>query len=192
MKIINGWFVHFPAGFYFERHPFCYFVDVKVETFIFLYWGSRIKGCRQLSSLRRRRRAGGAMFLIINLTWEQRAELNGPACCLFLLVALRLHCFAVTSYSVLVYFAWDEVAHTLHANQKLWFMHLSRGEWNIKFNFAAVELCPRRAQAWHGEPGLPPPRRNSLLPPQYAKATFEWNICLVSDPSSVYSLYTDS
>ncbi len=36
---------------------------------------------------------------------------------------------------------------TVHANQKFWFMHLSRSEWNIKFNFAAVELRLHRAQA---------------------------------------------
>lgn len=81
---------------------------------------------------------------------------------------------------------------TVHANQKLWFMHLSCNRLNIKFNFAAVEVCLPRAQPWHGEPGPRPPRENSLLPPQYAKATFEWNICLVSEQSSVYSLHTDT
>lgn len=63
---------------------------------------------------------------------------------------------------------------------------------NIKFNFAAVEVCLPRAQPWHGEPGRRPPRGNSLHPPQYAKATFEWNICLVSEQSSVCSLHTDT
>ncbi len=45
-----------------------------------------------------------ALVLIIYLTWEQRSEWNGPACCLFLLGSLRLHCFPVTSFSVLLYF----------------------------------------------------------------------------------------
>ncbi len=140
-----------------------------------------------------KRRAAGAMFLIIYLTWEQPSELNGPACCLFLLGSLRLHCFSRDIiFCPGLFLHGMRLLATVHANQKLWFMHLSRGEWNIKFNFAAVELCLLRAQAWHGEPGLPPPRRNSLLPPQYAKATFEWNICLMSEQSSVYSLYTDT
>lgn len=140
-----------------------------------------------------KRRAAGAMFLIIYLTWEQPSELNGPACCLFLLGSLRLHCFSRDIiFCPGLFLHGMRLLATVHANQKLWFMHLSRGEWNIKFNFAAVELCLLRAQAWHGEPGLPPPCRNSLLPPQYAKATFEWNICLMSEQSSVYSLYTDT
>lgn len=128
------------------------------------------------------------MFLIIYLTSEQQSELNAPHRCLFLLGSPRLHCFPHD----IIFCPGLFLLATVHANQKLWFMHLSCNGLNIKFNFAAVELCVPRAQPWHGEPGPRPPRENSLLPPQYAKATFEWNICLVSEQSNVYSLHTDT
>lgn len=135
----------------------------------------------------------GAMFLIIYLTSQQQSELNGPACCLFLLGCLRLHCFSCDIiFCPGLFLHGMRLLATVHANQKLWFMHLSCSGLNIKFNFAAVELCLPRAQAWHGEPGLPLLHENSLLPPQYAKATFEWNICLMSEQSIVYFLYTDT
>lgn len=143
-----------------------------------------------ISSLNERGGQKGDMFLIIYLTSEQQSKWNGLACCLFLLGSLELHCFPHD-----IIFCPGLFLHgmrffaTVHANQKRWFMHHSHGEWNIKFNFAAIELCLQRAQAWHGEPCMLLPRRNSLLPPQYAKATYEWNICLMSDLSSVYSLY---
>lgn len=135
----------------------------------------------------------GDMFLIIYLTSEQQSKLNGLACCLFLLGSLKLHRFPHD-----IIFCPGLFLHgmrffaTVHANQKQWFMHRSCGEWNIKFNFAAIELRLQQAQAWHGEPRMLLPRGNSLLPPQYAKATYEWNICLMSDLSSVYSLYIDT
>lgn len=169
---------------------------LKVQTLIFLVEWNNIKLFKWLPLSLNESAGRRDMFLIIYLTSEQRSELNGPACCLFLLGSLRLHCFC---RDIIFCPGWclhrTRLIATVHANQKLWFMHLSLREWNIKFNFAAVELCLRRAPAWHGEPGLPPPpppRRNSLLPPQYAKATFEWNICLMSEQSSVYSLYTDT
>lgn len=90
------------------------------------------------------------MFLIIYLTSEQQAELNGPACCLFLLGSLRLHCFSCDIIFCLGLFLHGmRLLASVHANQKLWFMHLSCSRLNIKFNFAAVERCLPRAQAWH-------------------------------------------
>lgn len=140
-------------------------------------------------------RREAAMFLIIYLTSRAAVWIRWP--CLLLVFIRR-------SEITLFFFPRDIIFHpglflhgmrllaTVHANQKLWFMHLSCGGLNIKFNFAAVEPCLPRAEAWHGELGLPELRGNSLLPPQYAKATFEWNICLMSERSSVYALYTDT
>lgn len=74
-----------------------------------------------------------------------------PARCLFLLGSLRLHCFPHD----IIFCPGLCLLATVHANQKLWFMHLSCNGLNIKFNFAAVEVCLPPAQPWHGEPGAP-------------------------------------
>lgn len=137
----------------------CLFLLIsKVQTFIsFLFRENNIKLFKWLPlSLNERGGRKRAMFLIIYLTSEQQSELNGPACCLFLLGSLRLHCFSCDIIFCPGLFVHGmRLLATVHANQKLWFMHLSCSGLNIKFNFAAVELCLPPAQAWHGEPGLP-------------------------------------
>lgn len=100
------------------------------------------------------------------LTWWGRGL--RPACCLFSLVAVRLPCcLRVTSSGV-------RVMISVHADQQLWFMHLSRCRWNIKFNFAAVDRPPplqssRFRLGWTDPPPPPPACSNSLLPLQYAR-----------------------
>lgn len=107
-------------------------------------------------------RREAAMFLIIYLT--SRAAVWIRWSCLLLVFIRR-------SEITLFFPPRDIIFHhglflhgirllaTVHANQKLWFMHLSCGGLNIKFNFAAVEPCLPRAEAWHGELGLPELRR---------------------------------
>lgn len=135
-----------------------------------------------------------AMFLIIYLTSEQQSEWNAPppsssSYCLFLLGSMRLHCFPHD----IIFCPGLCLLATVHANQKLWFMHLSCGGLDIKFNFAAVEGVPApRSASTRCTGARGRPRGNSLLPPQYAKATFEWNICLVSEQSSVHSPRADT
>lgn len=129
-----------------------YFRPLLVQTVIFLVL------CNSINPFKRPR-------LCINERWEAG---RGPVfnnipdiraavwikCtplpyCLFLLGSMRLHCFPHD----IIFCPGLCLLATVHANQKLWFMHLSCSGLDIKFNFAAVEGRLPWAQPRHGEPG---------------------------------------
>lgn len=98
------------------------FVDCqRFKLSFFLLRKSNIKLFKWLPlSLDERGGPVGAVFLIIYLTSEQQSELNGPACCLFLLGSLRLHCFSSDIiFCPGLFLHGMRLLATLHANQKL-------------------------------------------------------------------------
>lgn len=135
-----------------------------------------------------------AMFLIIYLTSEQQSELNAPPSSL--LVFIRKP--EITLFSPWHHFLPPVYFCSPQSMQIKSFdlCTFPATDWtlNLILLLRRCACLPPRSSPDTGGNRAPAaaPGENSLLPPQYAKATFEWNICLVSEQSSVSSLRTDT